>query len=180
MIRRALVAAVLLALAANASAQTGSAPLILRLPAGARSMALGDAYVTGSGAEELFYNPARLSSGMGSMIALGAYGSNGKIGTLGTTLAVAGNFTAGFGARYLDYQAQSGAPGEPGDLTAPGTVQSTSLAATFGLQHNVLGFQMGGSVTYVAEHRPDARNGAATWTVGLTQNVGVFTMALVA
>jgi hypothetical protein len=181
--RSAFALALSVAAPCAAHAQAGTAPIVLRIPAGPRSMALGDAYVAGSGAEVLFYNPARIIAGAGSMVALGFYGSEAKMGTVGTTLAVAGNFTAGFGVRYLEHGLfVPDAPPEPGDLAVSSNFTEPSLAATFGLAHTlpILGVQAGASVTYARESGFISTDNAFTFSVGVTQPVGSFTVAIAA
>src|SRR3954470_23148294 len=61
MTAKLLSALVLAVLATPAWAQAPpAAPLVLQLPATARAMALGDAWVTGRDSEVIFYNPAQI------------------------------------------------------------------------------------------------------------------------
>jgi hypothetical protein len=168
--------------AASAYAQAGTAPLVLRLPAAARSMALGDNYTSGSGPEVLFYNPARITLATGSIVSVGTFGSGAYTGTAASTLNVAGNFTAGFGVRYLAaaLPTPNGVP-EPGDLLNGGS-HEPSFAATFALSHTlpILGVQAGASVSYVAQSDFLSMGYTTTFSAGITQNIGAFAVGLAA
>src|SRR3954470_17531233 len=91
MTAKLLSALVLAVLATPAWAQAPpAAPLILQLPATARAMALGDAWVTGRDSEVIFYNPAQI---IGASRTFGV--TFGRPGPGSTSLAAASSYAAG-------------------------------------------------------------------------------------
>ena len=87
-------------MASNAFAQgAGTAPLVLRLPGGARALALGNAFIGAWGSEVLFYNPAQLERGAGITVSVARYDGASTLGILSSVMRM-GSWTVGVGAQY--------------------------------------------------------------------------------
>lgn len=165
-------------MASNAFAQGEStAPLVLRLPGGARALALGNAFVGGWGSEVLFYNPAQLQRA-GMTVSVGRYDGASTLGILSSVMRM-GSWRVGVGVRYLDYGATPGVfPTEPGDLTTRGSLDAASLAATLAVSRSIIGVRWGLAAKYVEERLPSERDGRPAFDVGAAKDVGRFTIAL--
>jgi hypothetical protein len=175
--RRFLVPCVL-GLAPIAAAQE-TAPLVLRIPAGARAAALGDAFVAGRGSEMVFYHPAQIGLTTGLAVSLARYGSAATAASLATA-SMLGQVAIAAGVQWLDYGAGSGGfPTPPGDLTRAGET-SQSLAATAALAFRFRGLRWGMAAKYVEERLPGARPGGAAFDVGVARELGRFPIGLVA
>ena len=101
----ALSLALLLVLPAAALAQaSGFGPVVLQLPASARAIGFGNAYVAIREPEAVFYNPAQLGVRPGVALSLARYHSTAAAGAVATTY-VLGPVGLGVGVQYLDYDA---------------------------------------------------------------------------
>ncbi len=132
------------------------APLILQMPATARTMALGDAWVTGRDSEVIFYNPAQI---IGATRTFGV--TFGRPGPGSSSLAAASSYAAGkysltlgWGLRFLDFNVDPAAsyPYTPDDLLTKGTADGQSLLATFGGAIVYKNFRIGGAAKFLSEH----------------------------
>lgn len=180
--RRAITIAVAASLmASDAFAQAaGTAPLVLRLPGGARALALGNAFSGGWGSEVLFYNPAQLERGTGMTVSLQRYDGASTLGVFSSVMRT-GSWTVGVGAQYLDYGATPDVfPAEPGDLTTRGSLDASSLAATLAVSRSIIGVRWGLAAKYVEERLPGAHDGRPAFDVGAATDIGDVTIALVA
>jgi hypothetical protein len=168
-------------MASNAFAQgAGTAPLVLRLPGGARALALGNAFIGAWGSEVLFYNPAQLERGAGITVSVARYDGASTLGILSSVMRM-GSWTVGVGAQYLDYGATPGVfPTEPGDLTTRGSLDAASLAAMLAVSRSIIGVRWGLAAKYVEERLPGERDGRPAFDVGAATDVGDVTIALVA
>lgn len=110
---------------ARGYAQAGAnAAIILELPASARALALGDAFVAVSGGDAmLFYNPAQLSSlkarGRSASLSIQRYLASSTLGAA----SVSARFkrgTLGIGAQMLDYGDAEEIVADPASGTARG------------------------------------------------------------
>jgi len=156
---RAIALAATLALAASRplAAQCDSCRLaILTLPAGARPLGLGGAYVSGGGPVALFYNPAELGSNHGSALTVERMGGAlfGQFAASGS----AGQFGFGAGVRFLS-RSDNSVAADSADLHGGG------LVAGVGIATQVHGVWLGGTANFVT---PDlsASSGGAAFDVG--------------
>lgn len=157
-------------------AQEITGPLVLRLPGGARALALGNAYVAGRGPEVLFYNPAQIAQAMGLMVSVARYRSASTHAVLSSTMAL-GNITLGFGAQYLNYRPVE-IPTQPGELGEKGPLLASSLAATAAGSLRWKGIRWGVAAKYVQEQVPGTRSSRAAFDFGAGREVDRFTVGL--
>ena len=156
-----------------------AAPLVLRIPAGARAAALGDGFVAARGPEMVFYNPAHIGL-TGGLSVSGARWSGGAVSASLATTGTVGPVTVAAGVQWLDYRSQTGIfPTPPGALTQPGET-SQSLAATAAGAIRWKGLRWGVAVKYVEERLPAARPRGAAFDAGVARDFGRFPVALAA
>lgn len=172
----AVLALVPAALAAQQHPQT--APLVLRLPGGTRAMGLGNAFAAGRGTEVLFYNPAQLWNGRGSVVSVARFSGAATAASLATA-GPFGKIAIGAGVQYLDYRTP---PGQvftsPGELVAGGPVRSTSLVGTIAVAGRVKGVRVGLSGKYVQERFSGAVGDGLALDIGAAREFGRTTFAL--
>lgn len=157
----------------------GFGPIVLQLPASARAIGFGDAYVGVRESEAVFYNPAQLGVRPGVAVSVERYGSVSTAGAFSSTY-VFGPFGFGLGAQMLDYRVASGgypfvAPnGEQLGIDAP--LAASSLVASAALERAFKGVRWG--VTgKIAQDRADiARDGVLLADVGAAKEVGPVTV----
>jgi hypothetical protein len=146
------------------------APMVLQLPASARALALGDAWVGARDVDAVFYNPAQLAGGRaGTVASLERYGGASTAGSFATLLPL-GPVGMGVGAQMIDFGTLSSrypgaAPGS-GGLTRGGLVNASSTMAVIGLAMPYKGIRWGLAGRF-AEDRVEAnRDGVALFDVG--------------
>ena len=165
----------------SAAAQApGTAPLVLRLPGGARALGVGDAWVAGRGAEVIFYNPAQLPVLRGSAISAQRFGSAATLGTF-STVGPFGKIWIGAGVQFLDYNPALGSSNsftDPGELTRKGPTNASSLAATVAAALRFKGVRFGVSGKYVEERVGGQQGGRAVLDVGAAREFFRATFAL--
>jgi len=124
---------------------------ILQLPAGARPLGLGGAYVAGDGPDAVFYNPAQVGAGHGSTVnvaraggaTLGEFATTGSMGPLGV----------GAGFRF---SSRGGAAVTPADQLPGGEMVAVVAAAT-----RTHGIWVGASASFVNADLAESGGGAA-------------------
>jgi len=175
----------MLAAAAPIAAQPlGEGPLVLRLPASARSLALGNVGVVSTDGDALFYNPGMLAQQRGSAVSLQRYGSHGTAGSMATA-TTSGSMTIGIGAQFVSYSVAAGARYadviKPGGtrLSDSGDVSAASTALTFGFAKTVKGFRLGVSAKYVEDRIGALHDGTVAFDVGMNRPMGAGTAAVV-
>ncbi len=173
------------AVATPATAQPlGEGPLVLRLPASARSLALGNAGVVSTDGDALFYNPGMLAQSRGSALSLQRYGSHGTAGSMATA-TTSGSMTVGIGAQFVTYSVPVGARYadvvKPGGtrLSDSGAVSATSTALTFGFAKTIKGFRLGASAKYVEDRIGAMHDGTVAFDIGLNRVMGPGTAGFV-
>lgn len=156
-----------------------TAPLVLRLPGGTRAAGMGNVFVTGRGAEAIFYNPAQIGTIRGTTLSLTRFGSSATLGTFSTVGAL-GKIAIGAGVQYLDYETPSGIGvyGRPGFLPAGGPLQSSSLGALLAAEARIVGVRFGVAGKYVQEQIDGNRDGSFALDAGLAREVGRISVGL--
>lgn len=159
--------------------QAPTAPLVLRLPGGARAAGVGNAFTAGRGAEVLFYNPAQIGILRGTTISLARFGSSATQGVL-STVGPFGKVAIGAGVQYLDYETPSGPDFfiRPALLPLGGQLPSSSLAATVAASTRVKGIRVGVGVKYVQERVGSLDDGGLALDIGVAREVGRATVGL--
>jgi hypothetical protein len=146
----------LCAVAAPAFAQAPPIPpLILHLPASARTAALGNAWVAGRDQDVVFYNPAQIIN------AARNFGVTiDRPGPAGTALSAASSYAAGkysltlgWGARLLNFGVDPAAPYPytVDNLLTKGTANGQSLLLTFAGAIVYKNFRIGGAGKFVSD-----------------------------
>ncbi len=156
-------------------------PLVLRLPASARALSLGNVGVVSTDGDALFYNPGMLAQSRGSALSAQRYGDNAIAGAMATT-TVSGSYTLGFGVQFVRYASMAGASYDdivlPGatHLSDSGTVASTSTAITLGVAKTIKGFRLGASAKYVEDNIGLSHDGTLALDIGMNRPLGPGTL----
>lgn len=184
--RTALASAALLLATAPLGAQSGAraenAPILLRLPAGTRALALGGAGVAVADADAVHFNPAQLTTGRGISVGLQGFGGEGVLGSYAHALA-AGAGGLGIGVQYLDFaqpcaQCIGDVPGSAADLTRDGPLRASALAATVGYARQLFGVRVGVAGKYVEQRAGGTRDGLLAADVGVGYALGAISIGL--
>jgi len=161
--------------AAALPAQTAqSVPLVLRLPAGARILALGNSGVAGRDDDVLFYNPAQLVIVRGSTISAQRFAPGNATGALSTVFAFAGG-GIGIGAQWLGFSTETPIfPYSAASLDTTGTLTASSVAATVGVGKAFKGIRFGLAGKLAQETAPQARSTRGYFDIGLEKDFRQF------
>ena len=176
--RRVVFAVSLLAPITAAAQASGFGPIVLQLPASTRAIGFGNAYVGVRDPEAVFYNPAQLGVRPGVAMSVERYGSSATAGAVATTY-VFGRFGFGFGAQFLDYDAQAprypeAAPnGEA--LVGGGPYPASSLVAATSLEMAFKGIRWGITGKFAEDRVQGARDGVLLADVGAAREIGLGT-----
>lgn len=154
-----------------AHAQADAGPMVLRIPASARALSMGNVALNSNDADALFYNPALLFNARGTAVSMQRYGSFGTAGALANVTS-AGSMNIGVGVQVLDYSALPLSYRELTRLGATalgdsGGIPATSIAATIGITRNLFGRRMGFSAKYVSDRFGAADDGTVAFDVGM-------------
>lgn len=179
--------AAVVACAMPLSAQpVGEGPLVLRLPASARFLALSQAGLVSTDGDAMFYNPGMLASSRGAALSMQRYGASAVAGSM-ATISTMGSMTIGIGAQFVRYAVaptatytdvmRDGAP-QLGEDVANG-ITATSTALTVGFAKTIMGFRLGANAKYVEDRIGMAGDGTVAFDVGLNRAVGFGTLGLV-
>lgn len=179
---RSAVFAVVLAVPATASAQArGFGPVVLQLPASARAIGFGDAYVGVRDPEAVFYNPAQLGVRPGVAMSVERYGSVATAGAFASTYTF-GPIGFGLGAQFLDYDAA--APGYPdaapnGEaLLSGGPFSASSLVAAAAVEMAFKGIRWGITGKVAEDRVANGRDGVLLADVGAAKDLGPGTLGV--
>ncbi|MFN2564763.1 MAG: hypothetical protein ABR499_07105 [Gemmatimonadaceae bacterium] len=158
--RASTAAAVIVLLSAGALAAQApsSGPLVLRLPASARGLALGGAGVAGRDDDVLFSNPAQLAVVRGTTISAQRYAPGNASGAISTVFAFAGG-GIGVGAQWLGFSTDDlNFPYSAAALQSRGSSTASSAAATVGVGRVFKGVRFGIAGKIAQESAPRARS----------------------
>ena len=146
------------------------APVVLILPSGPRTLAMGNVGVASRDDEVLFFNPAQLAIARGMSVSAERYSRTAGGGALSAVTRLATGGVA-VGLRMVDYYA--GFEGFPADRTtllhAEGGA-GTSLEASAGLAQVLKGTRFGLAAKYVADQVPNARAHRFAADVGVSRD----------
>ena len=176
---RRLAALALLCSPAVLAAQSGLyAPLVLRLPAGPRSLALGNTGIASRDDEVIFFNPAQLVSARGMSVSAERYSANAAGGALSATTAL-GSGGIAVGARVVNYEVPADFfPADRSSMLGAGS-PATSYEATVGIAQVYKGVRGGVAVKYADDAVPAFRAGKAMLDLGLAKDFfRVYTVGL--
>ncbi len=179
---RVAALAVVLILPGLASAQArGYGPLVLQLPASARAIGFGNAYVAVRDAEALFYNPANAGGRNTLAVSVERYGSEAFAGAFASAYAF-GPAAVGIGAQLADYRvAGAGYPelapnGE--QLTVDGPLGASSLVGAMSLAIPYKGFRWGVAAKIAQDRVASAREGVLLADVGAARELGPVSLGI--
>lgn len=163
----------------------GEGPLVLRLPASARFLAMGGAGLATNDADAVIYNPSMLSLARGFAGSVQRYGSHGATGAL-STVTTSGSLVIGIGAQLLEWSApfsarygdavRAGAP----RLSDDGGIAASSSAFTIGVARTIKGLRLGGSAKYAEDRVGSAHDGTVAFDIGVMRALGPANVTLLA
>lgn len=172
---RAILAAVLLApvtLTAQALGKNGGpyAPIILLLPSGPRTLALGNTGVAGRDDDVLFFNPAQLVIARGFSGSLERYSST----SAGGQLSAVTRFNTGgiaLGMRMVDYETPTNLyPPDRGTMLDAAPGNATSVEASVGVGQVIKGVRVGIAGKYAEDNTPALRATRGTVDLGVAKD----------
>jgi hypothetical protein len=182
-LRRAVFAVALLlpfSLVAQGSSNGGPyAPLILLLPSGPRTLALGNTGVAGRDDDVLFFNPAQLVIARGFSGSIERYSAT----SAGGALSAVTRFNTGgiaIGMRMVDYETPTNLyPINRGTMLEPAPGNGTSLEAVVGVGQLIKGYRVGLAGKYVEDNTPAIRLTRGAVDLGVSKDFfGPYTFAL--
>src|SRR5690242_4590578 len=174
--RKAAFFAVLVAsvVATPARAQT-FVPVVLRVPASTRMLALGEAAVAGRDDDVVFYDPAQVAIARGTSVSGERFNGSTQGGAISTVTRLATGGVA-LGASWLSYETPSTAyPLSRADLatTSSGIGRGTSLLATVAVAQTYKKLRVGVAAKYLADAGLAEMQGLVA-DVGVSRDVSAF------
>jgi hypothetical protein len=164
-----------------AVAQAGGpyAPFVLLLPAGARTLAMGNTGIAGRDDDVLFFNPAQIAVARGTSGSLERYSGASGGGTLSSVTRLTSSAVA-IGVSIVDYQ-PFGIAGNTGCCVSTfptgrdGPVESgvgtgTSVNVSLGYATAFKGVRVGGAAKYVEDEVPGVNVGRGAFDFGLAKD----------
>jgi len=181
-LRRAVLAVALLfsrPLVAQSTNGGPYAPLILLLPSGPRTLAVGSTGVAGRDDDVIFFNPAQLVIARGFSGSIERYSATSS----GGTLSAVTRFNTGgiaIGMQMVDYEAPLAAfPPNRGTMLDSGPGNGTSLEAVVGAGQVIKGVRVGLAGKYVEDNAPAVRVSRGAVDAGVSKDFfGPYTFAL--
>lgn len=147
-----------------------SVPLVLRVPASTRVLALGNSGVAGRDDDVIFYNPAQLTTIRGWSLSAQRYAPGNTAGALSTIIAFAGG-GLGVGVQWLGLSTEAAAsPLTTSSLDSTGTRTASSAAATVGYGQSRFGMRFGVAAKIAQESAPLTRSTNGYFDIGLEKD----------
>ena len=170
----------LLTLVTNpAVAQSPTPPPLLLIPGSTRAMGLGNAYVAGSGADVIFYNPAQVGESRNTVISTQRFGSRASLASLATNTAALG-LSIGFAAQYIEYGAESeDGSTRIGALARGGDFASSSVLGLMSASIERNGIRMGVTGKYLAQQVAIGRQSTPSLDIGFAGDLSFVAIGLV-
>jgi hypothetical protein len=168
-----------LALAARAilrpttlAAQSGGpyAPVVLTLPSGPRTLAMGNVGIGSRDDDVLFFNPAQLAVARGTSASGERYSATANGGTVSAVTRL-GNGGVAVGMRMVDYK--TGFVGFPADRSAMlvnAGLPGTSLEAMIGLAQVIKGVRIGATAKYASDDASNVEAHRAAVDLGISKD----------
>lgn len=159
--------------AAGVMAQTSQlySPVVLLVPAGARSLATGNVGVAGRDDDVLFFNPSQLAIARGFSASGERYSPTASGGSLSSVTRF-NNGGIGVGVRLVDYRLRTGLfPADRGSMLDGGGAPATSVEASVGLAQVYKGVRGGIAAKYVEDDADGIRVSRAAFDVGLSKDM---------
>ena len=152
-LRRAAVASLLFLVGSStrAIAQNFYSPIVLRLPAGPRTLALGNTGIASRDDEVIFFNPAQLVNATGFSASGERFAPHAGSGSISAVTRFNGG-GIGIGMRFVNYQTEDGFfPATRASMLKRGPVGS-SVEAVVGIAQTIKGFRAGITGKYAQEY----------------------------
>jgi hypothetical protein len=152
------------------SAQRVFEPLVLNLPSGPRTLALGDVGVASRDDEVLFFNPAQLAVATGFSSSGERYTANSS----GAALSAVTRFNGGgvaIGMRMNSFDASGNLTTGSGASLGQSLFSSTSLEASVGVAQVIKGIRVGAALKYAEQDLGTTRLERGLVDVGLAKQV---------
>jgi hypothetical protein len=173
-LRRSAVAsllplALLVAPSGNAMAQRAYSPLVLRLPAGPRTLALGNTGIASRDDEVIFFNPAQLVNATGFSASAERFAPHAASGALSAVTRF-NRGGIGIGMRFADYETALGAfPATRAAMLERGLGGQT-LEAVVGFAQTIKGFRAGVAGKFAEEYTASTRLSKPLADVGIARD----------
>ena len=149
------------------------APLVLKLPATARVLALGGAQVALRDVDAVFGNPALVGTGTGLAFGAERYESGATAGQFASSSTI-GPLGIGVGVQMLDAGPRYGTfPSRSEVLTRKNAQGTSSLAASLAASLTWKQIRWGVAAKYVEERVADDRAGGVAFDIGASKSLSV-------
>ena len=135
------------------AAQSGGpyAPVVLTLPTGPRTLAMGNVGIGSRDDDVLFFNPAQLAVARGTSASAERYSASANGGTVSAVTRL-GNGGVAVGVRTVNYKtAFVGFPADRSAMLVNDGLPGASLEAAIGLGQVVKGVRIGAAAKYAAD-----------------------------
>jgi hypothetical protein len=167
LLQRAVLSTALL-LPTGLTAQSGDlGPILLRLPASVRALAMGNVAVAGRDDDVLFYNPAQLVAARGTSVSMEQFSSTAHTGSLSTVI----RFNSGRSRDRRDdgriRQSARGVSGRPSGFGFGGTRARILGSLVIGAAQVIKSIRIGGAAKFVDERIGPTRSARGVFDVGL-------------
>jgi len=154
----------------------GIGPIVLQLPASARAIGFGNAYVAVRDPEAVFYNPAQLGVRPGAALSVERYGEVGTAGAIATSY-VFGPLGFGIGVQLVDFDVAdawypAGAP-NGSQLSVRGPFAASSLVAATALEMAYKGIRWGVTGKFAEDRVHGGRDGVLLADVGAAKDLWI-------
>src|SRR4051812_1585603 len=155
------------------------APIVLLLPSGPRTLALGNTGVAGRDDDVIFFNPAQIAIARGFSGSVERYSATSAGGALSAVTRF-NNGGGAIGMRVVDYQTPIGVyPPDRGTMLDASSGNGTSLEATVGAGQIIKGVRVGVAGKYVEDNAPALRLSRGAVDLGVSKDFfGPYTFAL--
>jgi len=154
------------------------APVVLSLPGGARTLALGNVGVAGRDDDVLFFNPSQLAIARGTSASVERLSSAAATGSLSSVIRFSTGGVA-VGMRMADYEAPSNFfPVNRDSMLNAGPGRGTSVEAAVGLAMVAKNIRFGATAKYVEDNVQSFRAGRAAFDLGVSKDMLRTTWAL--
>ena len=175
LLRRAIIAVALLLPCSIPAQELGKiggpyAPIILLLPSGPRTLALGNTGVAGRDDDVIFFNPAQLVIARGFSGSIERYSAT----SAGGALSAVTRFNTGgiaIGMRMVDYETPANSyPPDRGTMLDAASGNGTSVEATVGVGQVIKGVRVGVAGKYVEDNVPALRASRGAVDLGVSKD----------
>jgi hypothetical protein len=159
-------------------AQSGGpyAPVVLTLPTGPRTLAMGNVGIGSRDDEVLFFNPAQLAVARGMSASAERYSASANGGTVSAVTRL-GNGGVGVGMRMVNYEngfvgGSIGFPANRAAMLIPSGVgePGTSVEATAGVAQVLKGVRLGLAAKYATDQASNVRAHRAAVDLGVSKD----------